>query len=154
MTARGRHLLAVGCMNNSWVWELMWKMSANLDRLTAGIESCTIAIGYSSLRCFTPRWLFATLYPATQALEGIIVKSLDNYSWFETHHIHANPRNQGEQTEVFWIELEVFLVSWVPRLLHWGQLVSLCTVQTRRRWRHWAHSAPAWNWVLLYFSSL
>ena len=65
-------------------------------------RACTRAIGYSSPRCFAPRWLFATLYPATQGLEeGIIVKSLANYSWFETHHIHANPRNQGEQTEVF-----------------------------------------------------
>lgn len=43
-------------------------------------RTCTIATGYSSPRCFTPRWLFAILYPATQALEGIIVKSLDNYS--------------------------------------------------------------------------
>ena len=79
----------------------MWKIRANSDRLTAGIESCAIAIGYSSPQCFTPRWLFATLYPATQALGGRIVKSLDSYSSFETHHIHANPRNQGEQTEVF-----------------------------------------------------
>ena len=65
-------------------------------------RTCTIAIGYSSPRCFTrtPRWLFATLYPATRALEGIFVKSLHNYSLFETHHIHANPRNQGEQSEV------------------------------------------------------
>ena len=63
-------------------------------------RTCTIAIGYSSPRCFTPRWLFATLYPATRALEGILVKSLHNYSLFETHHIHANPRNQGEQSEV------------------------------------------------------
>ena len=80
----------------------MWKMRANSDRLTTGIEPAQyIAIGYSSPRCFTPRWLFATLYPATRALGGILVKSLHNYSLFETHHIHANPRSQGEQSEVF-----------------------------------------------------